>query len=443
MIKILHITPHMGGGVGNVISRLATVFDKRMSHEIILLERPIKYNFLDKLKESEVRVLCDPNKKEIDESIKRSDIVIVHWWHHPKTSKFLFELPQVPTRLIIWTHISNLTVPALDPKILLESTRVLFTTEASYDAEVFKDITNNVLKEKTGIVYGCGGFDDFPKIEHNKHPGFNVGYLGLIDFSKMHPEFIEFCNEIKIPEAKFILAGDAPARELLDNQVKEKKIKNQFIYTGYVEDTKSILSRFDVFGYPLMSSHTCTTENVILEAMAAEIPPVLLKQLTEKYIVQDGKTGFLVSSKEEYGRVMRYLYNNVSVRKEIGKNAREYVLNKYTSPKLLDSLYENCDLVMELPKKIINFNKYLGQTPAEWFMSCLGKDKNIFKTSFDLGIRNQTEEVTHKFSKTSYLLRQPNKSSAFHYRREFPEDLMIDYWSRVMEKELYYYKEKI
>ncbi|WDC85738.1 glycosyltransferase [Caloramator sp. mosi_1] len=87
----------------------------------------------------------------------------------------------------------------------------------------------------------------------------------------------------------------------------------------FVEDVRSILTEIDVFGYPLMPYHTCSTENAILEAMAVGIPPVLLNQLTEKYIVEDGITGFIVNNKEEYGKIIRYLYKNEDVRKKLVK----------------------------------------------------------------------------------------------------------------------------
>ncbi|WDC83279.1 hypothetical protein PL321_10870 [Caloramator sp. mosi_1] len=154
-----------------------------------------------------------------------SDIILVHWWHHPKISKFLFNLPQIPIRLVIWTHVSNLTVPALNPQILLNVTRVMFTTEASYEASVFENISDKVLKEKTDVVYGCPGLDEFKEIKYNrynKHEKFNIGYVGYIDFSKMHPQFVEFCREINIQNSKFILVGDAPAKEIINYQIKQK-----------------------------------------------------------------------------------------------------------------------------------------------------------------------------------------------------------------------------
>ncbi|WDC83278.1 hypothetical protein PL321_10865 [Caloramator sp. mosi_1] len=53
MLKILHITPHMGGGVGKVISELITLSKENISHKIVLLEKPEKINKINKLKKME------------------------------------------------------------------------------------------------------------------------------------------------------------------------------------------------------------------------------------------------------------------------------------------------------------------------------------------------------------------------------------------------------
>ncbi|WP_232035678.1 glycosyltransferase family 4 protein [Methylomusa anaerophila] len=424
----------MGGGVGNVISRLATCSDGRIIHKIVLLEEPVKNNFVEIAKAAGVPILIRPDNLEMENSLAISDIdiIVVHWWHHPRIAKFLHDLPRMPMRLIIWSHISNLTVPALNPNLLLASTRVLFTTEASYEAEVFANLPKNVLKDKAGLVYGCGGFDDFPKIDREQHSGFNIGYLGLVGYSKLHPDFVDFCDAVNIPAAKFILAGDAPAKQQVDRQIREKNIKNPFIYIGYVNDIKPVLAQFDVFGYPLMPYHTCTTENAILEAMAAEVPPVVLNQLTEKYIVQDGKTGILVSGREEYGQAMNLLYNNPEFRRFLGKNAREHVLSKFTLKKLSDSFYRNCEIAMQQPKQILNFRKHMGNSPAEWFISCLGKDCQSFKISMEAEIFNQTENIKKLILSTSPLLKQSNKSSVFHYQREYPGDAMLKTWAEII-----------
>lgn len=432
MIKILHVTPHMGGGVGNVISRLAISCDSRMNHKLVILDKPIKDHYLKITEDSGTEIHIASESKDMERHVKQSDMVLIHWWHHPKISKFLYEFPLVPARVIIWTHISNLTVPAINPEFLSSATRVLFTTEASYQAEEFSDLPYAKLKDKTGVVYACGGFDNFPKIKRKKHMGFNIGYLGIADFSKLHPDYVEFCNSVNIDCVKFILAGDAPAKGVIETQALKKGIAHKFDFKGYVDDIIPVLSEFDCLGYPLMTSHTCTTENSILEAMAAEAPPVLLNQLTEKYIIQDGKTGILVSGIEEYGQAMRYLYMNPDIRKRMGKRARDFVAKKHTAKNFLDSFYKNCEIAMNESKRSMNFKPFLGGTPADWFVSCLGKDKIHFKMSLE-NSGSMNEDIKNLIMASSPLLAQANKSSVMHYQREFPDNDMLCLWSNILK----------
>ncbi|MGO0862666.1 glycosyltransferase, partial [Clostridioides difficile] len=162
-------------------------------------------------------------------------------------------------------------------------------------------------------------------------------------------DFIDFCESIKLKESKFVFAGDGEAVDFIKKEKIKRKIKNEFIFLGYINNIEEILSQTHIFGYPLANYHTCTTENSILEAMALEVVPVVMNQLSEKYIVENGKTGFLVSNKDEYGDVIRYLYKNPDIRRNIGKNARKYVMKKFTSENILGRLYKACEQVVTEP----------------------------------------------------------------------------------------------
>lgn len=431
---ILHITPHMGGGVGNVISGIASSSEDSVSHNIVLLEQPVDKKFLNIAMDKGIKVIIQPSIILLDELIKKSDITIIHWWNHPKTAKLLYYFPRTAVRLVLWTHISGLTVPALPPQMLLKSSMVWFTSPASYEAEEFMALPMGVVEKKTRVVYGCAGFDYFPDIEHKEHDGFNIGYLGYVDFSKLHPDFILFCKEVSMPEARFILAGDAPAKEILKRQSQEQGLKNEFIYPGYVTNIFEMLANFDVFGYPLMPGHTCTTENAILEAMAAKVPPVVLNHLSERYIIKNGKTGILVNNKEEYGSAIRYLYKNPGIRKEMGVKARDYVMKEYKKSKILQSFYSNIDFLMKQSKKRVCFKDTMGSTPAEWFISCLGQDTYRFARSFLAGVDGQTPEIKKSILNCSPLLKGQNKSSVFHYAREFPGDPMLKIWANIIKE---------
>lgn len=109
-IKILHITTHMGGGVGKVISDLA-VHDTQYTHSILLLEEPEKKQFIDKCNKAGINVKVNSSQTETVCALNNSDVVILHWWHHPLMCKFLYHFPKCGIRLILWSHVSGCTYP--------------------------------------------------------------------------------------------------------------------------------------------------------------------------------------------------------------------------------------------------------------------------------------------------------------------------------------------
>lgn len=417
MSKIVHITPHMGGGVGNLICGLVNN-DKQNEHKVMLLENPIEFKYIFGITEYKNRVVICPKEAEIKQFLKWSDIVIIHWWHHPLTSKFLYDLPGIPLRVIIWSHISNITIPVLNPKLIEEATTVFFTTESSYDAIAYQKIDSKMLNQKTAVVHGTIGYDESFNIKKKEHRNFNIGYLGYIDFSKIHPDFIEFCSEVKIDSAKFIMGGEAPIQGTLEVQAAKKGLSDKFEYKGYIKDIYDFYSNIDVLGYPLMPNHTCTTENSILEAMLSEIPAVLINQLVEKHMIVNGESGFLVSNKKEYGEAMQILYANPEKRIDMGKKARKLVLNKYSRDKVLLNFQNKCESVFKIKKKVFEFNKIIGNTPDKWFLSGLGDEQKYFETN--------------NIARCSEILRGENKASIKQYARYFSENKNLNIWENMI-----------
>lgn len=417
MDKIVHITPHMGGGVGNVICGLMNS-DIKNKHRVVLLEEPIELKHIYKVNEYEKKFFICPNRSLLHQILTWSDIVIVHWWHHPLTSYFLYELPKMPLRVVIWSHISNLTIPVLDARYILEATSVFFTTESSYDSMPYQKIDDRILFEKTAVVPGTIGFEDSLIVEKKTHPCFNIGYLGYIDFSKLHSEFVEFCDEVKVNNVKFVMGGEAPVRKILEEQAIQKGIADKFEYKGYIKNGYEFYSTIDVLGYPLMPNHTCTTENSILEAMISEIPPVLINQLVEKKIVTNGENGFLVSNKIEYGQAIKILHDNVERRIDMGKKARSSVLRKYGRQRILCNFQDQCEKVMKTFPKIFDFSKILGKTPDKWFLSGIGEEKKMWELN--------------DIRKCADILKGESKASIKQYTKYFNKNKQLVIWEKLV-----------
>ena|GEM_PF-6904330 len=104
-------------------------------------------------------------------------------------------------------------------------------------------------------------------VEKIPHDGFNVGYVGTVDFGKLNNDFINLCSQVNIPEVNFIVASGDSQQHLRDEAVNTG-ILEKFAFLGQVDRSHipDILSKIDVFGYPLQPLHFGTCEQVLGEA---------------------------------------------------------------------------------------------------------------------------------------------------------------------------------
>ncbi|BCZ48617.1 hypothetical protein psyc5s11_46840 [Clostridium gelidum] len=439
MNKVLHITAHLGGGVGKVLSNVCSYNQNdEYEHAIILLEKPQQLQFVNQALENGVEVFIEPSREIIEKKIKEYDIVQIEWWNHPLMCKFLYNFPEMPVRLIIWSHISGCSYPFIKKDFIKNCNRFLFTSPYSLENIYLRNQdTEEFIKNNTDIIYSSGGFSNIKKREHFNDNVFNIGYIGTLNFCKLKPEFVTYCNEINISNSKFIMVGDNSTQNAILNEAEKKGIDERFEFIGYTDNVQNQLNRFDVFGYPLNTEHYGTTENALLEAMAAGVPPIVLNQCTEKYLVKNMETGIVVNNEKEYGNAIRYLYENVDERIRIGNNARTYVLEKFSLKNTIMNLNKSYECVMKTEKKDFSFKTILGSTPSEWFLSCLGDDKQIFKNGIQSLKCNNYEEILEnqqQIQNCRQILKEKNKSSIYQFQRYFKDDKFLSYWKNVLER---------
>ncbi len=106
------------------------------------------------------------------------------------------------------------------------------------------------------------------------------------------------------------------------------------------------VSGFDVGLYPLLDNEYNRYKGGFkaLEYMAMEIPVIASPVAENKFIVEHGRDGFLVSNKNEWKEKLSYLIENESVRKNMGKQGRHKIEKSYSmqvsASKLID-VFEN------------------------------------------------------------------------------------------------------
>lgn len=434
MPRVLHITAHMGGGVGKVLSGIAAYAQKSRSqyqHKILMLEPPEKTQFIDLCKDNGVDVLVSSELRHIEEEMREVDIVQLEWWHHPKMAEFLYLFPRIPVKLVIWSHISGCNYPAIPFDFCQAPHLFLFTSKYSLENPYWTTEQKKYARKHTVVINSSGGFEHIPSIERNAHDGFNIGYVGTLNYSKLHPNFVDYCSAINIPDVRFVLVGDNDKQSVIECDAKRKGIIERIEFVGYSKDVHRELSCFDVFGYPLNPDHFGTTENAMLEAMAAGLPVVALNQCAEKHLIQHLHTGLLANNVKEYAELITYLYENPSERIRIGENAREYVLSKLAVKKTVEQLHNNYDSVLKIPSKTFDFTDIFGAVPSKWFLSCLGSERKFFEDSLNLLLMRDEDkalQIESRIRECRPILKEKSKSSVYQFAKYFNNDQNLMYW---------------
>ena len=328
-MKILHICPHMGGGVGAVIMGwMEKVGGRRSGHQILCLDYA---NEKAKKASSDIGFSLGYNGINkngiglVNQIIADSDIMLCHYWNHPMMAEFLSK-PLPDCRLVFWHH-QNLPVPQ----------------EIKDYPDLF--IGTSPIQGYDRHIWSTGGVSRFLEVKPVAHRGFTIAYVGWVDYRKLHKDLIPMCHEIKkrIPEAKFIIAGEI--------KIPIEGLEPEFQFLGHTDDVAGVLAQCDVFGYPLRPDHFGTCEQVLGEAMEAGVVPVVMDNPAERLILRED---YFLANAEDYSEYIEYLHDNPDDRIEMAGMVRGRAARLYSIDKMVKAWDEVFQELMEKPKRSHN-----------------------------------------------------------------------------------------
>ncbi len=129
-----------------------------------------------------------------------------------------------------------------------------------------------------------------------------VGIIGNLNPLKGHTYFIQAAQWIKetVTNAKFLVVGrklntDPGYADRMQRLAVRCGLKDDLIFAGFREDAAAMLSLLDVF---VLSSIRESCPNVVLEAMAMEVPVVATDVGAVSELVLDGRTGLVVPPRD-------------------------------------------------------------------------------------------------------------------------------------------------
>jgi len=177
-----------------------------------------------------------------------------------------------------------------------------------------------------------------------------IGAIGRLVWQKGFLFFLRAIPHItqRVPEARFLLVGDGPLRQVLEEEAKRLKISNRITFTGFTTEAKTFMSAMDVIVIPSLREGF---PMVTLEAMALEkaIVATEIDGIDEQ--IRSGKEGILVppQSPEAIARAVVSLIKGEEDALKLGRAARERVKKEFSVEKMIDEtrkVYE--DLIMSV-----------------------------------------------------------------------------------------------
>ena len=257
---------------------------------------------------------------------------------------------------IIITHEQGLTLWKKRRHIVFERLANNFTDLRIADGEDVR--TNRIVKEKTPpekiIRLPCGVDIAY----FNSHLNLNktkidfkqnhlcigtvcrlVGYKGVNYLLKAAKEVIS-----EITDVSFLIVGDGPAREELEDYTRRLGIEKRVAFTGFRSDVREVLTSIDIF----VSTSTLDVgmPTTVFEAMAMEKPVITTTVGTPEVYIENEISGIMIPPKDPkaLANAIIRLIRDEKLREKMAKNGRKVVSEQASTDatvKKIEFFYEH------------------------------------------------------------------------------------------------------
>lgn len=360
--KILHVTPHLGGGVGRCLSQIVAVQEDAVTREFLLLERPIDKQFYTKIKTTNV-VRHISFESNLTEYLKKFDIIQIEFWNHPAILHFLNMTKDFELRRIFWCHISGCGDAILSPNFIKSNESIIFS---SNESNKFYNTQKNVVNSGFGFPLSVDS------LLPNSRRRFDFMFAGQLDYRKVHSSIVGILKHAgQISSQEINIIGTGEDLTIIKRQLSKHNMK----FRGHVENICEYFQNCRYLLYPLSPQHYGTGENVIKEAMSLGCIPVLLNNPVERAIMQDVGSHLCFDSPSDMKAAFKNLINTTDDSNKLSTDLAKLASGHYSakqSVKLLTEVYDRTLHSRSVSR--FSFSRYFGITPREWFASFHNND---------------------------------------------------------------------
>lgn len=245
------------------------------------------------------------------------------------------------------SHLSRVVIKFFSWLTVLLAHKTIAVSEAvRSDTKNWPGIGNKVVTIHNGIDI----IPLLPREEARKKLGipldsFIIGSIAELHPNKGLPYAIEAVAKLseKYPYIYYVILGDGEEKARLDTLVDTHGLRGRVLLSGFVKDASSYLKAFDCFVLP------STKEGlpyVILEAGLAELPVIATSIGGIPEVIEDQKTGLLVSPRDPraLAEALQHLISSPTLRTTLGMSLREKVSSNFSLTNmttLTTKLYDN------------------------------------------------------------------------------------------------------
>jgi glycosyltransferase involved in cell wall biosynthesis len=430
-LSVLHLmqTLSRGGPTRALVGAVNGAEDSSISHRAVSLE-PAAPGGATLARQHGLKVIDHPDRTVLLRELERADIVHVHFWNTPELYAVLMG-PLPPMRLLLSCRVAGEYPPhVLTRELLGFADLTVASTPYTTELPTFRDAPS-----PTTMIPAAGGWDRVRDVSPKPHRSFNVGYVGTVDFAKMHPRYVAMSARIGAVDARFVVCGTGNGFATLTRQAAALGVRERFDLRGYVEDIGSVFAELDVFGYPLCEENYSGSELVLQEAMYCGVPPVVMAYGGAQRSVVHGHTGLVVDDEDGYVRAVEALHADPTVRLRMGRAAAKHARATWNLRDVGTRWTETYER-LAVERKRVRAWPNAPDSPgartapaAARFVQSLGGTAPEFETSLAESDVERVIAAEQMIAEATPVLAGADTGGVLHWRRRHPQDPWLRLWA--------------
>lgn len=207
----------------------------------------------------------------------------------------------------------------------------------------------NIPLEKIDILDYSIYVDKIEPIKKYTHEPFKIVSISRLVEKKGYPYLLEACKILKDSNVKFSceIRGEGPQRNVLENMIRRNGLQEEVLIGEFVkhEDVFEFIGSGSIFVLPCIRAEDNDMDgipNVLMEAMALEVPTVSTDITGIPELIDDGIDGVIVPQNDarRLAEAILKIKNDTNFAEKIRKKGREKIQKKFNVENNIKLLYE-------------------------------------------------------------------------------------------------------